>query len=347
MALNEREPLSKSEIQPRRKAVTQRDVAKRAGVSIATVSRVINGVSTVEAEIREKVERAIVELGYRPNEVARSLRVDKTYTIGMVAPEISNPYAMEVASGAQKVLRRHGYAMMISGSESNPKYERRNLKTMMDKRVDGLLVTPVSPDSSELERLAEQIPVVLIDFVNSERLDSVRVDNIEGAFHAVAHLVTRGYKRIATIAGPQRYTADRERLEGYQRAMEFYGLEVPDEYIRIGDFFVEGGYRECRELLRECPDVEAIFTASNLTGIGALRAIKELGLRIPDDVALCIFDDFLMADMAAPPLTVLAQPTIAIGETAARMLLDRIRGRRVGPPRHVLLKPELIVREST
>jgi LacI family transcriptional regulator len=326
---------------------TQRDVAARAGVSIATVSRVLNGVRTVNPEIRHKVERAIAELRYTPNEVARSLRAKVTNTVGMVAPEIANPFAMEVASGALRVLRDHGYVPVISGSESSVANERTNLQTLVDKRVDGLLVTSVDSDGSGLDRVNRQIPVVLIDYVNSDRLDSVRVDNIEGAFHAVSHLASRGYRRIATIAGPQRYTSDRERLQGFRRATNHYGLDTPESYVRYGDFFVEGGYRQCQRLLDEQPEVDAILAANNLMGIGALKAIRDTGRSIPQEVALCVFDDFLMADMVAPPLTVIAQPTFLIGETAARMLIARMTGKAAGDARQVLLKPELLVRGST
>ncbi len=328
-------------------ASTQRDVAARAGVSVATVSRVLNGVDNVDPVIRRKVERAMSELRYSPNEVARSLRVRATKMVGIIAPEIANPFAMEVASGAQRVFRDNGYVAFVSGSESDIANERSNLQSLVDKRVDGLLVTPLEPEGRALERVNHQIPIVLIDYINTDRLDSVRVDNVEGAFHAVAHLVSRGHRHIATIAGPQRYTSDRERLEGFQRACSFYNLNVPQSYIRFGDFFVEGGYQQCRALLEDCPEVDAILAANNLMGIGVLKALRDAGKQIPEEVALCIFDDFLMADLAAPPLTVVAQPAFSIGETAARMLIERVTKRVTGEARQVLLKPELIVREST
>lgn len=334
-------------LETRQNSATQKDVATLAGVSVATVSRVLNNVNSVDAQIRTKVEKAIYELRYTPNEIARSLRVRATNTIGMVAPEIANPFAMEVASGAQRVFHDLGYVTMVSGSESKLSNERSNLNMLVDKRVDGLLVTPVSSNPQELERINKWVPIVLIDYVNTNRFDSVRVDNVEGAFHAVSHLVTRGYRHIATIAGPQKYTSDRERLEGFFRAMEHHNLDVPSRYVRHGDFFIEGGYRQCRNLLDDCPEIEAVFAANNLMGIGAFKAIRDSGREIPRDVALCIFDDFLMADMAAPPLTVIAQPTFAIGETAARMLVERITKAFTGGARQVLLKPKLIVREST
>lgn len=329
------------------RTATQKDVAARAGVSVASVSRVLNGFDTVDPQIRTKVEQAISELRYTPNEIARSLRVKSTNTIGIVAPEIANPFAMEVASGAQRVFHDLGYVTMVSGSESKASNERSNLNMLIDKRVDGLLVTPVSPDGKDLERINRLVPIVLIDYINTDHLDSVRVDNIEGAFHAVAHLVTRGYRHIATIAGPQRYTSDKERLEGFLRAMRHYGFEVPSRFVRYGDFFVEGGYKQCQRLLDECPEVEAVFVANNLMGIGAFKALRDAGRTIPQDVALCIFDDFLMADMAAPPLTVITQPTFAIGETAARMVVERVTKTFTGEARQVLLKPKLIVRGST
>ena len=330
-----------------RQGATLKDVAERAGVSVATVSRVINNVETVLPENREKVLRAMAELRYSPNDLARSLRKMTSFTVGMLAPEISNPFSNEVATGAQRVLQEHGYLMMISDSQSDLGKEEKNLQAFVAKRVDGLLVTSVDNDGARLERISRRIPVVQIDHVSSEKLDSVRVDNIEGAFHAVSHLVTRGYRRIATIAGRQSQTAGLERLEGYRRALAFYGLAVPEGYIRYGDFVMEGGYHQCHALLREHPDVEALFVASNFMGIGALRAIKELGLRIPEDVAICVFDDFLMADMINPPITVVAQPVRAIGETAARLLLERMQEQTTLGARQILLKPKLIVRAST
>lgn len=326
---------------------TLKDVAERAGVSIATVSRVINGVDTVLPENREKVERAMAQLKYSPNELARNLRMQTSFTIGMIAPDIANPFSIEVATGAQRVLQRQGYLMLIGGSENDLNREAKNLQAFVEKRIDGLLVTSIDSDGTRLERISKHIPVVQIDYVNSGKLDSVRVDNIEGAFHAVSHLVTRGNRRIATIAGPQNNTAGRERLEGYKRAMSFYQLDVLDGYVRFGNFVMEAGYQECLGLLEQHPDIDAIFLANNFMGIGALRAIREMGRKIPEDIAILVFDDFLMADMVTPPVTVLAQPVRTIGETAARMLLERIQQPTILGARQVLLKPELIVREST
>ena len=329
------------------KTATQKHVAARAGVSVATVSRVINGVNTVNPQIRERVKRAMSDLRYTPNEVAHSLRVKTTNTVGMIVPEVANPFAMEVASGALRIFRDNGYVTMISGSESSVSSERSNLQTLVNKRVDGLLITPVNPDGRELERVNQQIPVVLVDYVKTDRLDSISVDNIEGAFHAVAHLVSRGYRRIATIAGPQKHTSDRKRLEGFRRATEYYDLSTPKAYVRYINCFVEGGYTQCRQLLEERPEVEAILAANNLMGIGVLRAIRDASKQIPQEVALCVFDDFLMADMVALPMTVVAQPTFSIGETAARMLIERLTKKVTGKARQVLLKPELIFRKST
>ncbi len=327
---------------------TIHDVAARAKVSTATVSRVLSGSASVSSRSRRKVLAAVKALGYRPNAIATSLRRRRTFTIGVLVPDITNPFFSGVARTANRVLFSQGLAAFVVDTDHSVDVERRFAHLFEGQRVDGFLI--ISNDASPFffDELASRVPaIVLVDRPRSDRLDSVRVDNHTGALQAVAHLAGRGRRKIAIVSGPKELLSARERLEGFRTALRLHNLPEVPEYIAVTGFSVEQGVAATRRLLELTNPPDAIFAGNNTLGIGAVSAIKALGRRIPDDVALMIFDDLYLAEAADPPLTVIAQPVTDIGATAANLLLEHLKQPSDWHPKEVLLPPQLILRRST
>jgi len=290
---------------------------------------------------------AVEALDYRPDHIARSLRNARSLTIGLLVYDITNPFCAEMSRAAQQVLASAGYMTILCDGERDPSREQEYLEILSQSRVDGLIVSSSAPDATAFERFSQRfgLPVVLVDSLRSRALDSVRVDNYAGTLHAIAHLASRGYRRIAIIAGKQTILSGAERLDAYRRAVEMYGLEQHDGYVQISGFSEASAYDLTMEILRLDPRPQAIFCSNNTIGFGAFRALKSSGVRIPQEVAILLFDDVKLADLCDPPLTVVAQPVADIGRTAAQLLLRRLQG-EVGEAREVLLPPQLILRGS-
>ncbi len=328
--------------------VTIKDVARAAGVSPATVSRVLNERPDVDPELAERVQAAIVELGYQPSRVARNLRRRETSVWGMIISDIRNPFFTDMVRGVEDVAYGAGYSLVLCDSDEDVAKEARYLDLIMAERMAGAIVSPASSVGSNLNPvIAQGIPVVLVDRrVDSPILDTVMVDDRRAARGAVEHLIANGYRRIACVTGPLDTTTGQERLAGYRDALERTGRPPEDELVRTADFKVGGGFAATRSLLELPEPPEAIFVANNLMTLGALSAIEAMGLVVPDEVALVGFDDMPWAPLIRPPLTAVAQPTYELGLETARLLLARIRGEK-GPPRHVMLAASLEIRGSS
>ncbi|HHV93083.1 MAG TPA: LacI family transcriptional regulator [Firmicutes bacterium] len=326
---------------------TIKDVAAVAGVSTATVSRVLNG-ERVRDETKQKVINAIRMLGYRPNQIARSLKTQKTFSVGFVVPKF-DPFFMQVAQAMESVLNEKGYSLIVCNSDENPEREVGRVKMLSEKQVDGLLVVPTSGTAPHLAVLQQQgTPVVLVDrMVQNMQVDCVLVDNVNGAYQAVEHLVTLGHQRIGLISGRLEVTTGEERYRGYQRVFEDYKMPVDEELIQIGDFTIESGYLLTKKLLGLNRPPTAVFVANYEMTIGALMAVRELGMEMPRDLALVGFDDMESTRLAVPPVTTVVQPMWEIGETAARLLCKRMEGDSSDYPQMYRLKPELVVRSSS
>jgi DNA-binding LacI/PurR family transcriptional regulator len=327
-------------------APTLRDVARHARVSTATASRALNESATVSLPVRQRVEEAVRALGYTPNKIATSLRRQSTQTVSLLVPDITNLFFAEVAKAAVRTLRRAGYFCLLCDTEGNVAAEERDATFCLHRRVDGMLVISSNKTATFFENLGRQGQVVvLVDRPASRQLDSVRVDNTDGALQAVAHLAARGRRRLSIISGPLAFLPARERFDAFVAGLDLHNLPRVEEYLHVTGWSIAHGYQAARLLLALDPPPDAIFAGNNTLGIGAIRAIKELGCRIPEDVAVIMFDDVYLAESLEPPITVIAQPTEQIGTVAAQLLLERIDdpGR---PPREVLLKPQLIVRGS-
>lgn len=326
---------------------TIKDVAARAGVSTATVSRVLNG-ERVKQETKERVLAAIEALGYRPNLVARSLKTQKTQIIGFVVPDFGS-FFMRVAEAVEEILNSYGYSLIVCNSNEDLSREKERVQMLVERQVDGLLVVPTSSSSEHLlEAQKKGIPVALVDrLVKDMQVDCVLVDNVNGAYQAVEHLVTMGYRRIGVINGRLEVTTGEERYRGYLRVFEDYNLPIVEELIRTGDFSSQSGYILVKELMALPHPPQAVFIANCYMTMGAMLAISELGIRVPEDLAIVAFDDMELYRIATPPLTVVVQPMEEIGKTAAHLIYKRVSGDNSDFPQMYRLKPELVVRGSS
>ena len=327
---------------------TIKEVAKQAGVSVATVSRVLNDNPTVGAELRAKVLEAVETLHYQRDRVARSLRVRTTQILGLIISDIQNPFFTSVVRGVEDIAHQNAYALLLCNSDEDPVKEQLYIETMLAERVAGVIIAPVrETDNYSRTLLCAGVPVVSMDRRMCDlAVDTVVVDNVQGVCQAIHHLLGLGHRRIGLITGPEHTTTGRERLEGYKKALVEHGTEWQENLIKIGDFKLRSGYRLACELLEMDHPPTAIFTGNNLTTLGALNAIRDMKLKVPQDVSIIGFDDMPSAPCLDPPLSVVAQPTYQLGTTAAKLLLQRLAGERE-EIEEVTLQPFLIIRGSS
>lgn len=323
------------------------DVAKRAGVSKMTVSRVVNNSGYISRETRERVEQAIAELGYVPNALARSLRFKQTKTIALVLTDITNPFFTTIARGVEDTASEQGFSVIFCNTDESKDKEAEYLNVLVQKQVDGMLLVPAvsSPDSAVF--LSERgVPFVVLDrLIPGVSVDIVRGDSEQGAYQLVCHLLDLGHRLIAILSGPAAVTTAADRVTGYRRALAAAGSSEAAVYH--GGFTVEEGYRMARQALTVQPRPTALFAANNFIAIGALRALRDARLRVPQDVSVVTFDDLPAAIVMDPFLTVMSQPAYEMGRQATLLLLDRLAGRGSSEPQEIVLPTALIVRESS
>jgi LacI family transcriptional regulator len=328
---------------------TVREVARRAGVSAMTVSRVVNGSRRVRPEKRLAVEQAISALSYVPNGLARGLTSRKTSVLGVIVPDVVNPFFAPVVRGAESIARQSGFRVMLCNSESNLDHEGEYIADLLRQRVEGLLIAPVG-DLSRANLMALQrhnLPFVLIDRrVQGIDCDVVQGDSVGGARKLVEHLIGLGHRRIAAIAESEIVSTARDRRRGYREALEAAGIAFDAELLEETTVDLAGGYRAMHTLLDLDQRPTAVFATNNLTAVGAIKAIRERGLEVPRDVALVAFDDIEHVAMLYPFLTVLPQPAETFGTVAAQLLMERITGRAPEQGRLVVLPSDIVIRES-
>ena len=324
-----------------------REVAERAGVSISTVSRVLSGHPHVSADVRSRVEKAARALDYSPNRMARALRSRATRTIGVVVPDITNPFFTSVIEGIDTILYNRGYSLVLTNSNEDAAREKANLKTLEAERVAGVIFTPSAPGDSAYRRMIQQgTPLVAISRLPAGcSVDFVTADNVGGAAQAVGHLIGLGHRRIAFINGPLWSSSVRERQAGYEMAFLDAGLQTPAGLVIHSDLRQTGGYEAMRQVLGWTEKPTAVFVGNNLMTLGALQAIHERGLQIPSDIAVVGFDDLPWAKSLQPPLTAVALPTFDMGRTAAELLFERLSD-AARPIRRVTLATQLVIRGS-
>jgi LacI family transcriptional regulator len=331
-----------------RREATIVQVAAAAGVSPATVSRVVNGTQSVSAPLRKRVERALEEFDYQPNPMARALKGAKTLVIGVIISDFANPFFASVVRGVEEAALEAGYSVILCNTDENPEREARYLELLKSKRIDGVIVSPTHDSSLAAYRRLEGTPIVQIDrSVSGLETDKVRVDNTQGSYDAVSYLASLGHTRIATIAGPTDVTTGMERLRGYNSALQDAGAEIDRSLVMVGDFRQTSGYDGVRRLLELEPRPTALFVANNLMMLGAMIALNEANVRIPADMSVVGFDEVDWAQLSRPALTVVTQPAHDVGFDSAELLLRRIRDEGSRKKQTLLLSPELVVREST
>lgn len=327
---------------------TMKDVARLAGVSTSTVSHVINNNRFVSEAVREKVTSAVSQLNYAPSALARSLKLNQTRTIGMLLTASSNPFYSEVVRGVERSCYERGYSLVLCNTEGDEDRMNRSLETLLQKRVDGLLImcTESHLPSAELLNRYPSIPSVMMDWAPFEGSSDIIQDNsLLGGEMATRHLIARGYTRIACIAGPQDKTPARLRLEGYRQAMASAGLPVPEGYIVSSDFEFQGGFNAMNTLLSLNPLPQAVFTCNDAMAVGVYHALYQAGMSIPGDMAVMGYDDIELARYMTPPLSTIHQPKDELGELAIDTLLHRLAAPG-GSQQLLVLTPELIERAS-
>jgi len=328
--------------------LTLEDIARKSGVSRSTVSRVINGDENVKTETRERVMKVIHEFNFQPNLAARGLAARRTNIIGLVTPAgvselFSDPYFPQLIRGVTAACNSQQYSVMLWLADLE--YERHTINQILHNGLlDGVIVSSmVMEDPIVLSLYQSKMPFILVGRHPSLDVNYIDVDNVQGALDATTHLLKLSHKRVATITGPLNMVAGFDRLQGYQKAHQARNLPVDPALVVEGDFTEGGGYRGMRKLLAAKPD--AVFAASDMMAIGAMRAIREEGLRVPEDIALVGFDDLPSAAQLTPALTSIRQPVVRMGSLAADTLIDMIRHPQE-QTRHVLLTTELVVRSS-
>ena len=330
------------------------EVADRAGVSAMTVSRVLNNSGYVSAATRQRVELAIAQLGYVPNALARQLRSKRTKMLALVVSDISNPFFTTIARGVEDAASTRGFAVMFCNTDESAEEESRYLRLLVERQVDGVLLVPAENAAASLRLLrTHNIPVVVLDRRASRRVDNVRCDSEAGAHALASHLVELGHRRIAVLTGRRGISTSVDRVAGVRRALADAGLALDESLVRyggftFGDLNLADGRRMAQEVLAATDDPPtAIFAANNFIAFGAIRALHDLGLKVPDDISVVAFDDLPVEWVSDPFLTVAAQPAYEIGRRAAEMMIDRLLGERTTAGESVVLPFEVIVRRST
>lgn len=334
--------------------VTITDIAKKAGVSSATVSRTLNNSGYVKEETRKRVLKAMKELDYAPSAVARSLSKNQTNIIGMVVPDINNPFFCEVFKGVSKIADKHNLNIILCDTDEDAlNKEIKYLRMLKEQRIRGLIITPTSEEkefNSEYLGLLESlgIPIVLVDRdVKYSNFDGVFLDNIKGAFEGTEALIKEGHKKIAIIAGPTTSKPGRDRLRGYKKALQMNNIPVDKKYIFYGDFKLESGYNLTRKILRMKDRPTALFTSNNLMSMGCIKAMREEKKKVPEDMALVCFDEVEAFDVFDMSISVISRPTTEMGRIAMEILLERMNENSSNNTfKRITLSPQLILKGS-
>lgn len=327
------------------RVVSIKDVAEAAGVSTATVSRVLSNGLHVRPEVRERVMATVERLGYRPNLVARSLRSQQSSTIGLIVSDISNPFFTALSRAVEDTAYEQGFSVLLCNTDENPEKEAIYLNLMRDTNVAGAIISPTRQAITNFADSHLPFPIVVVDrAIANGDIDAVLLDNVDAAYRLVTHLIEQGYRRIGILCSEM--STGLERQIGYEKALRAHGLTPRTEYVKYVSPRIEAGYAAALKMIDGAEPPDALFAVNSLLAVGALQAIRERNLSIPGDMALVTFDETTWATLVQPAITLVAQPTYEIGKTAAELLLQRIAdpGR---PTRQVLLKGKLQVRGSS
>lgn len=325
------------------------DVAAAAGVSTTTVSHVLSGNRPVRASTRAQVEAAIRELGYRPDPSARSMRTQRTESVALVVPDITNPFFPQLAAGVQDILHPEGYLISVSDAALPTRSLEDVVRHVLARRMDGIVMAPHGAGRQDFVRIVRSgAKLVRLSGSTDEDLgDIVRSDDVAGLAGVVTHLVQRGYRRIAFINGEETAEPGRLRAAGYRQGLKEAGRTYDPRLVRAESFTRAGGVAGARHLLQGVDRPDAIVCGNDLVAVGAMDAVRTAGLSVPGDIAITGYDDIEAAALLSPALTTVHNPARAIGRACARMLLDRLANGHDGPARETVLPNRLIVRESS
>lgn len=330
------------------KQTTIKDVAQAAGVSIATVSRVLNKQPGVSKELSEQVEKAVKQLNYQLNGIARALKISQSRSIGLIIPDIENPFFPALVRGVEDAAQKQGYAVILCNTDGKPEEEDRYLKFLLSKQVDGILFAGnlnFEQNKSWLSTLP--VPIVLLDRrILGAPFSTVLVDNELGASMAVDHLIKQGRKGIAIIGGKPESPTSIERVNGAMNSLKAHGHSIEEHLVFAGYFTFEGGYEATEKLIQSGQSFDAVFAANDMMAIGVIECLGKYGRQVPEDVAVVGFDDIRMAAWYKPSLTTIKQPVYVMGQVAVQIMVDHITG-AITECNDKILIPELIVRQSS
>jgi len=333
----------------KKRNITMQDVANEVGISAATVSHVINQSRYVSEDLKRKVQAAIEELGYQPNGVARSLRAQKTSSIGLIIPNNANPFYAEVVRGVEKVAYQQGYSVILCNSDRDIEREVRYTELLLHRRVDGILFVGawVGDQLEHLEKAVKRgLPIVAVDRnVAGLPISTIMADNEHGGKLATQYLLDQGHRRIACIGGSPQRTPNARRVAGYFQALAGKGIRPDESVVKRANFTFEGGYAAANELLTQNANISAIFASNDLMAIGTMRSALDQGLRVPDDVSIIGFDNIQVTEYTNPPLTTVDHAMVEMGEKAAEILLDLCNSGEIFVS-HELIVPKLVIRKS-
>jgi LacI family transcriptional regulator len=329
---------------------TIHDVAKRAGVASITVSRVINNSGYFSQGTRQRVEAAIAELGYVPNRLARSLRSKRTNILALVLTDITNPFFTTLARGVEDTASDAGFIVIFCNTDESETEEQKYLQVLLQQQVDGILLVPARSTSDSVELVQKHgTPVVVLDrrLPSSAKVDVVRCESVDGAYRLVQLLIGLGHRQIAVLSGPKIVSTAKDRVTGYRQAMVEAGIDNRLQLVYYGAFTQSSGYEMAQQVLNVNPRPTALFAANNLIAIGALKAVRDASLRVPEDIAMVSFDDLPANLLTSPFFTVAVQPAYEMGQKATQLLLARLAGKAPERCQEVILPTDLVVRQSS
>jgi LacI family transcriptional regulator len=338
------------------KSITIKDVAKKSGVSVGTVSRAFNNYSDISESTRQHILEVAEKMGYKPNIAAKSLSSNKSFRLGMLIEDEDeedknnvsdvDPFMFQIVVSFKNEASKQGYEMVLFSTTSDMQKNNSISKLFSEKQIDGLFIAGLKITDEYYKQLQKiDKPCVLWDLeIKNPKVGCVGVSNIRGAFMAVEHLIKLGHKKIGFINGHKEAFVSYERLDGYYLALSRYGMTIDNNFIVYSDFTDKGGYEETKQFIENNKDITAIFCASDLMAVGAINALSDMGYSVPKDVSVVGFDDTYTSQYMKPRLTTIRQDKGKIGEIAANVLINIISGKEMG---RVLIEPELILREST
>jgi len=328
-------------------SATIKDVAKYTSLSIATISKYINGGNVLE-ENKIKIQQAITQLNFKVNVMVRGLKTNKSMIIGILIPSFINTFCMEIISNIENVLLKYGYSALICDYREDTEIEDLKLKFLISKSVDGLILMPSGEDEEIIKEFTKQdIPVVIIDRALKQMIcDTVLVDNMNASYDAVEQLIIKGHRRIAIITGPQNIYTASERLKGYNRIHEDYSIAIDEKLVKYGNYKMDSGYDLLKDLLSSEDPPSAVFVTNYEMTLGAIMAINEMNIVIPDQLSIIGFDGLELTKIVKPHLSLVFQPVQEIGETAGEVIIKRIKGDVSSFPEMYRLKTKLVMGES-